>query len=53
MKIIDKLYYHALTKTEKTSLETEAPIYSQVVQQEQIELHKLGPHHYETFHNSS
>ena len=41
MKINDKLYYHTLTKTEHTKMETEAPIYNQVVQQEQIELHKL------------
>ena len=41
MNINDKLYYHVLNKTEKTNMETEAPLYNQVVQQEQIELHKL------------
>ena len=37
----NKKYFHALKQGYKTNLETEAPIYSQILQQEQIELHKL------------
>jgi hypothetical protein len=33
-------YYHTFYKHYSTSLETEAPIYNQILQQEQIELHK-------------
>ena len=40
--INDKKYYHAFKKSYITNLETESPIYSQILQQEQIELHKLG-----------
>ena len=39
--IEDQLYYHTLKKKFATNLETEAPIYNQILQQEQIELHKL------------
>ena len=43
VKIInDKRYYHTFEKIYNTSLETEAPIYNQILQQEQIELHKLS-----------
>ena len=41
MKIDDKLYYHTFEKSYKTVMETEQPIYNQILQQEQIELHKL------------
>ena len=34
-------YYHALKQGYKTNLENEIPIYNQILQQEQIELHKL------------
>jgi deoxyadenosine/deoxycytidine kinase len=34
-------YYHALKQGYKTNIENEAPIYHQILQQEQIELHKL------------
>jgi 5-methylcytosine-specific restriction enzyme A len=37
----DKKYFHALKQGYKTNLETEAPVYNQILQQEQIELHKL------------
>jgi hypothetical protein len=40
--INDKKYYHAFKKSYITNLETESPIYNQILQQEQIELHKLG-----------
>ena len=36
-----KVYYHALKQRYTTNLETESPIYNQILQQEQIELHKL------------
>ena len=43
VKIInDKKYYHTFKKSYSTNLETESPIYNQILQQEQIELHKLG-----------
>ena len=35
-------YYHTFEKVFNTNLETESPIYNQILQQEQIELHKLG-----------
>ncbi len=35
-------YCHTLEKIFNTNLETESPIYNQILQQEQIELHKLG-----------
>jgi len=42
VKVInDVRYYHTFEKIYNTSLETEAPIYNQILQQEQIELHKL------------
>jgi hypothetical protein len=41
MKIDDKLYFHTFNKIHKTVMETEQPIYNQILQQEQIELHKL------------
>jgi hypothetical protein len=41
VKIEDKLYYHTFNKINKTIMETEQPIYNQILQQEQIELHKL------------
>ncbi len=37
----DKRYYHALKQEYKTNMETEIPIYNQILQQEQIELHKV------------
>jgi hypothetical protein len=37
----DKKYFHALKQGYKTNLETELPIYNQILQQEQIELYKL------------
>jgi len=40
--INDKKYYHTFKKSYSTNLETESPIYNQILQQEQIELHKLG-----------
>jgi hypothetical protein len=40
--INDKKYYHAFKKSYITNLETESPIYNQILQQEQIELHKLS-----------
>ena len=40
-KVDDKRYYHALKQGYKTNLENEIPIYNQILQQEQIELHKL------------
>ena len=33
-------YYHTFEKVFNTNLETESPIYNQILQQEQIELHK-------------
>jgi DNA replication protein DnaC len=38
----DKKYYHTFEKIIKSDMETEAPIYHQILQQEQIELHKLS-----------
>ena len=35
-------YYHTFNKSYSTNLETQSPIYNQILQQEQIELHKLG-----------
>jgi hypothetical protein len=35
-------YYHTFEKQFNTNLETESPIYNQILQQEQIELHKLS-----------
>jgi energy-coupling factor transporter ATP-binding protein EcfA2 len=40
--INNKKYYHTFKKSYSTNLETESPIYNQILQQEQIELHKLG-----------
>ncbi len=40
--MIIKKYYHTFKKSFNTNLETQAPIYHQILQQEQIELHKLG-----------
>ncbi len=40
--INDTKYYHTFEKVFNTNLETESPIYNQILQQEQIELHKLG-----------
>ncbi len=40
--INNKRYYHTFQKAYNTNLETEAPIYNQILQQEQIELHKLS-----------
>ena len=43
VKTIDNnKYYHTFEKSYSTNLETQAPIYNQILQQEQIELHKLG-----------
>ena len=39
--INDTKYYHTFEKIFNTNLETESPIYNQILQQEQIELHKL------------
>ena len=36
--IEDKKYYHTFEKIFKTDLETESPIYNQIINQEQIEL---------------
>ncbi len=41
INVDDKKYFHALKQGYKTNLETEAPVYNQILQQEQIELHKL------------
>ena len=41
MNINDKKYYHVLKQFNKTNMETESPIYNQILQEEQIELHKL------------
>jgi hypothetical protein len=38
---LEKRYYHALKQGYKTNIENESPIYNQILQQEQIELHKL------------
>ncbi len=35
-------YYHTFEKVYNTTLENQVPIYNQILQQEQIELHKLG-----------
>ena len=35
-------YYHTFEKIYKTDLETESPIYNQIINQEQIELYKLS-----------
>ena len=35
-------YYHTFEKIYETDLETESPIYNQIINQEQIELHKLS-----------
>ena len=35
-------YYHTFEKSYSTNLETQTPVYNQILQQEQIELHKLG-----------
>ena len=40
-KIGDNIYYHTFEKSYKTTMETELPIYNQILQQEQIEIHKL------------
>ena len=40
-KIGDNIYYHTFEKSFKTTMETELPIYNQILQQEQIEIHKL------------
>jgi 5-methylcytosine-specific restriction endonuclease McrA len=40
--INDVRYYHTFNKSYSTNLETESPIYNQILQQEQIELHKLS-----------
>jgi 5-methylcytosine-specific restriction protein A len=40
--INDIKYFHTFEKSYSSHLETQAPIYSQILQQEQIELHKLG-----------
>jgi len=40
--INDKKYYHTFEKTYNSNLENQSPIYNQILQQEQIELHKLG-----------
>jgi len=40
--INDKKYYHTFEKTYNTNLENQSPIYNQILQQEQIELHKLS-----------
>jgi len=40
--INNKRYYHTFQKAYNTNLETESPIYNQILQQEQIELHKLS-----------
>ena len=43
VKVIDdKRYYHTFQKMYNTNIETESPIYNQILQQEQIELHQLG-----------
>ena len=43
VKTIDnKKYYHTFKKSFSSNLETQASIYHQILQQEQIELHKLG-----------
>ena len=39
--INDKKYYHTFNKHYSTNLETEAPIYNQILQEEAIQLHKL------------
>ena len=41
MKIKDKLDYHTFQKSYRIVMETEQPIYNQILQEEQIELHKL------------
>jgi 5-methylcytosine-specific restriction endonuclease McrA len=38
----DIKYYHTFEKMFNTQLETESPIYNQIINQEQIELHKLS-----------
>ncbi len=35
-------YYHMFEKSYSTNLETQTPVYNQIFQPEQIELHKLG-----------
>jgi len=40
--INDNKYYHTFEKSYSSNLETQAPLYHQILQQEQIELHKLG-----------
>jgi hypothetical protein len=40
--INDTKYYHTFEKVFNTNLEIESPIYNQILQQEQIELHRLS-----------
>jgi hypothetical protein len=37
----NKLFFHVLKPSETTNIETERPLYDQIVQQEAMELHKL------------
>jgi len=41
MNINNTRYYHTFEKVYNTTLENQVPIYNQILQQEQIELHKL------------
>ena len=41
MNINNTRYYHTFEKVYNTNLENQSPIYNQILQQEQIELHKL------------
>jgi len=40
--IAEKRVYHTFNKSYSSNIETQAPIYNQILQQEQIELHKLA-----------
>jgi hypothetical protein len=42
MEIKDETYYHVFNKSMNEKMETEAPIYNQIVQLENIELHRLA-----------
>ncbi len=42
--INDEKHYHTFKKSYSTNLKIESPIYNQILQQEQIELHKLSQH---------
>ncbi len=38
-----KMFFHVLKPSETTNIETERPLYDQIVQQEAMELHEPSP----------